>query len=76
MKLVINPLASELLVQKKYPDVLSVKEVQEILGVCRISVYALIENSRIQAFRIGRTYMIPKQSIKNFLNCTTTEGES
>lgn len=48
-------------------DVLSVKDVQKILGICRISVYHLIQSQQLDAFRIGRVYMIPKQAVVQFL---------
>lgn len=73
MKLTINPQASNQLKDPRYSDVLSVKDVQQILGICRISVYNLIQSNQIAAFQIGRTYMIPKQSIYAFLH--RKEGE-
>lgn len=68
MKLVINPQAITQLDDPKYTDVLSVKDVQQILGICRISVYNLIQSGQIEAFQIGRTYMIPKQAVQAFLS--------
>lgn len=67
MKLVLNPNAYEILHNSNYADVLSVKDVQKILGICRISIYHLIQSNQLNAFRIGRVYMIPKQSIEQFL---------
>lgn len=67
MKLVINSNALQNLKHPKYPDILTTKQVQEILGIGRISVYNLIESGQIKAFQIGRTYKIPKISIINFL---------
>lgn len=68
MKLVINPQAITQLDDPKYTDVLSVKDVQQILRICRISVYHLIQSRQIEAFQIGRTYMIPKQAVQAFLS--------
>lgn len=67
MKLEISPEASEHLQKSNYADILSVKDAQKILGVCRVSVYHLIESRQLNAFRIGRVYMIPKQAIAQFL---------
>lgn len=67
MKLSINPYALDRLNDSCYTDVLSVKDVQQILGVCRISVYRLIKSNQINAFQIGRTYMIPKRAVQAFL---------
>lgn len=68
MKLVITPQSIPKLNDPKYTDVLSVKDVQQILGICRISVYHLIQSGQIEAFQIGRTYMIPKQAVQSFLS--------
>ena len=51
----------------KYSDVLSVQDVRKILGISRISVYKLINSHQISAFCIGRTYMIPKDAMREFL---------
>lgn len=68
MKLSINPDAETMLKTSQFPDVLSVKQTQEILGICRISVYKQIENKKLEAFCIGRTFMIPKESVRKFIN--------
>lgn len=74
MQLVINKKeAYQYLQNSNYADVLSVKEAQEILGVCRISIYHLIQSQQLDAFRIGRVYMIPKQAIVQFL--TSRKGD-
>ena len=67
MKLTINPTALPRLGQGNYPDILAVKQAQDILGVGRVSVYRLIESGQIEAFRIGRVYKVPKQSLIQFL---------
>ena len=50
MKMTINPNALDDLNNKKYPDILSVQEAREILGIGRVSVYHLIESGQLQAF--------------------------
>lgn len=67
MKLTIDSDALYKLEHGEYPDVLTVKQAQEILGVGRVSVYDLIESGQIAAFRIGRIYKVPKQSLIQFL---------
>lgn len=67
MKLRIDPNALQKLEHSNYPDVLTTKETQVILGIGRISVYNLIESGQIEAFQIGRTYKIPKRSLIKFL---------
>ena len=72
MKLEINPKALKELERKNYPDVLTVQQAQKVLKIGRLSVYHLIENNKIPAFRIGRIYYIPKKTIIHFLE---TRGE-
>lgn len=52
----------------EYPDVLTVENVKEILNIGRKSAYRLIEQNRIQHFRIGAVIRIPKQCLIDFLN--------
>lgn len=73
MKLQINRYESRQLVDTTLPDVLSVKEVEHVLGIGRVSVYRLIGEGRLTAFQMGRTYKIPKQAVKHFLE--TWEGD-
>lgn len=67
MKLTINSNALQNLECNDCPDVLTTKQAQAILGIGRISVYHLIESGQIDAFQIGRTYKIPKKSLRKFL---------
>ena len=53
---------------EKYDDVLSVKEVQEILKIGKNRAYALISNGEIKCIRLGKIYKIPKRSLINFLS--------
>ena len=50
-----------------YPDVLTVKDVQEILRLGRNSVYSLLENGKIKTIRAGKKYIIPKISLVQFI---------
>lgn len=67
MNLMIDSSAEAELEKSEYPDVLSVQEARKILGISRISVYKLIGSRQISAFCIGRTYMIPKDAMREFL---------
>lgn len=42
------------------PDVLNMRDLQKILGVCRNTAYRLIHENRIGYLRIGKTIRIPK----------------
>jgi len=52
---------------KEYPAVLTVKQVAEILGVCKASVLHLIHEKKLQAIKVGRLYKIPKDQIIDYL---------
>ena len=51
-----------------YYDVLSVGDIQEILGIGRKQVYKLIEEGALFALRPGRSYIIAKNSLISYLN--------
>ena len=51
-----------------YPDILTPKEVMEILGVSKNTLYQLINNGSIPATRLGRKlWRIQKQALLDFL---------
>ena len=56
------------------PDVLTIWQVQDILGIGRIGVYKLIETGSLNVFRIGHAYKIPKSSLVTYQN--TKKGDS
>lgn len=51
-----------------YPDVLSVKDLQNILRIGRSATYALLRENKIKTLKVGNRYIIPKQSVIDFLN--------
>lgn len=53
---------------KNYPDVLSVDELQHILRIGRSATYALLRENKIKTLKVGNRYIIPKQSVIDFLN--------
>lgn len=50
-----------------YPDVLTVKDVQDILHLGRNSVYKMLENGEIKTIRAGKKYIIPKIYLVQFI---------
>ena len=52
---------------KKYPDVLTVEDLQQILSIGPYAAYKLIRSGAIYAVTIGRTYRIPKLAVENYL---------
>ena len=52
----------------EYPDVVNTDQLCEMLGGAAIkSVYRLLREGKITAFRIGKGYKIPKVSIIEYL---------
>lgn len=50
-----------------YPDVMSVKQVQEALSISRLGVYKLLRAGEIKSFMIGNTYKIPKTALIEYV---------
>ena len=50
-----------------YPNIVTVKQLQVMLGVIRHLAYKLINDGEIQAFKIGSSLKIPKVSVINFV---------
>lgn len=53
---------------EQYNDVLTVAELQEILGIGRSLVYTLLQSGKISGFRVGqKKWRIPKSSVLSYL---------
>ena len=50
-----------------YPDIVTVRQLTEMLGISRTLAYSLINDGDIQAVMIGVSYKIPKVSVINFV---------
>ena len=44
-----------------YPDVLTVEEASELLGVCTKTVYSLMKKGDLQKLNVGLLFRIPKR---------------
>ncbi len=53
---------------QNYPDVLSVKDIQIILGIGTTKAYDLAKSNAFHTVRIGSLIKIPKQSFLQWLN--------
>lgn len=51
----------------EYPDIVTVKELREMLGISRKLAYKLIGYGYIHAVKIGTTLKIPKISVINYV---------
>ena len=50
-----------------YPDIVTVKQLREMIGVSRALAYKLISDGEIQAVKIGTSLKIPKVSVINYV---------
>lgn len=50
-----------------YPDILSVKQVCEILQTSKKTVYTLIRCKKIKAKKVAHHYRVLKQSLINYM---------
>lgn len=55
-------------------EIMSVKEVSELLKVSRQTINTLISNGKLPAYKIGRVYRIKKEDLLEYLkNSRTTK---
>ena len=59
---------------ERYPDVLTVHQAREALGVGRTGVYKLIDNGELRCFKIGNAYKIPKSALIDYVNRSCKGG--
>lgn len=52
---------------REYPDVLTVKQLGTILGICEKSALKLVTEKQIQSIQVGRLYRIPKLFLMEYL---------
>ncbi len=51
-----------------YPDIMTVREAMDALGVSRSTMYLLIENHKIPAFRLGqKLWRVRKDDLLKYL---------
>lgn len=50
-----------------YPDVLTVLEVKEILGIGKNMVYKLLTDKKIKAKKLGHNWIIAKSNLIEFI---------
>lgn len=53
---------------ENYDDILTIEDVSIILGIGKNWVYRLLTEKKIAAFKIGRNWKIPKQSVINYIS--------
>ena len=50
-----------------YPDIMSVEQLAEALGIGKNSAYSLVNNGQIGCKRIGRRILIPKSCVIDYV---------
>ena len=53
---------------KEYPDVVDVEQMSKMIGISTKTAYKLLRENKIEHFKIGRTYKIPKLNILLYIN--------
>ena len=51
-----------------YPDILSVKQLCEILDIGKNTAYRLLQSGEIKSIKIGKVYKIPKKEVFKYIN--------
>jgi len=52
---------------KEYPDILTIPQVAQALGIGRKAAYALVNEKKLGAIRVGRTIKVPKPMLVEFV---------
>ena len=52
---------------EKFPDLLTVKQLQDILSIGRSKAYSLLHSSELRYITIGRQIRIPKKYLMDYL---------
>lgn len=52
---------------KEFPDILTISQVAQALGVGRKAAYALVNDKKLGAIRVGRTIKVPKFCLEDFV---------
>lgn len=52
---------------KDYPDVVTIDDLQNMLHIGRNTAYSMLRDGAIKTVKIGKRYIIPKQSVIAFL---------
>lgn len=62
---------------EKYPDVIEVKELCQMLGgISKKLAYRLLANGDIFSVRVGRTYKVPKVSVIAYMTGKSLSNKS
>lgn len=54
-------------VLREYPDILTVEEISQALGISTKTGYRLLRENKIEHLKVGRSYRIPKAHLLAYL---------
>lgn len=60
----------------EYPDIVTVRQLRDMLGISRQLAYDLIAGGEVQAIKIGNSFKIPKVSVINLVTEEKKEVKS
>lgn len=52
---------------EKYPDIVTIGQLKEMLGIGRNNIYKLLKENKIKYRKWGKKYIIPKIYVINYL---------
>ncbi len=58
---------SDIAMFKEYPDVVTVEQLQKMIGVGKNTAYKLLKDNSIRYIKIGSSYKIPKICVISYL---------
>lgn len=62
-----NDKEGHIMALEQYPDILTVEELCSVLNIGANSAYELLNKGIVPAFRIGRRWKIPKESVISYI---------
>lgn len=62
-----EPIKEVLTMFDQYDEILTVADVMELLYVGKNTVYSLLHAGELRAFRIGKTWKIPKACLEEYI---------
>jgi len=52
---------------ENYNDIITISDLMTMLNIGKSTAYSLLQSNKIQHIKIGRKYVIPKQSVIDFV---------
>ena len=49
-------------------DLITIDEMREILSIGKNAAYTILNSGELQAFKIGKVWKIPRQSVYDYIN--------